>query len=383
MTAATRATYIAFAVNGFSFASWASRIPAVKDRLGLSPRELGLVLIAIAIGSVLALPASGPIVHRFGTRRVVSAMAVIGGCSFVVVALGQLAGVVPLAIGLFVWGLSTAVWDVAMNIQGALVEQHLGRSIMSRFHAGWSIGTVTGALLGTIMVVLGVPVAVHLGVIGVAIVIGMPRAVRAYLPDEPTEDTRATSALRAWKEPRTLLVGLFTLAFAFGEGAANDWIGVAMIDDRGAAHAVGTLALAAFLVAMTTGRWVGPGTLDRYGRVPTLRVLTVVALIGLAIFIFVGSTALAFAGVVLWGLGISLGFPVGMSAGADDPAMAAPRVSVISSIGYCAFLGGPPLIGFIGEQDTVQHALVAVMVTLVVATAVTPAIAPLQAVARR
>jgi predicted MFS family arabinose efflux permease len=383
MTAATRATYIAFAVNGFSFASWASRIPAVKDRLDLSPQELGLVLIAIAIGSVLALPASGPIVHRFGTRRVVAAMGVVGGASLVVVAVGQLAGVLPLVIGLFIWGLSTAVWDVAMNIQGALVEQHLGRSIMSRFHAGWSIGTVAGALLGTLMVALGVPVAIHLGVIGVAVLIGMPRAVRAYLPDEPTEDTRASSALRAWKEPRTLLVGLFTLAFAFGEGAANDWIGVAMIDDRGVDHAVGTLALATFLVAMTTGRWVGPGILDRFGRVPTLRVMTVVALIGLATFIFVDSVPLAFAGVVLWGLGIALGFPVGMSAGADDPAMAAPRVAVISSIGYCAFLGGPPLIGFIGEQDTVLHALIAVMVTLVIATAVTSSIKPLTPGARR
>ena len=136
LQAATRATYTAFAVNGFAFASWASRIPAVKDRLELSPRELGLVLIAIAIGSVIALPSSGPIVHRFGTQRVVAAMAVIGGAGLVLAAVGHLAGVVPLVIGLFVWGLSTAVWDVAMNIQGALVEQHLKRSIMSRFHAG-------------------------------------------------------------------------------------------------------------------------------------------------------------------------------------------------------------------------------------------------------
>ena len=211
----------------------------------------------------------------------------------------------------------------------------------------------------------------------------MSSPIGDYLPDEPTEDTKASSALRAWKEPRTLLVGLFTLAFAFGEGAANDWIGVAMIDDRGTEHAVGTLALATFLVAMTTGRWVGPHILDTYGRVPTLRVMTVIALVGLAIFIFVGSVWLAFIGVLLWGIGISLGFPVGMSAGADDPAMAAPRVSVISSIGYCAFLGGPPLIGFLGEQDTVLHALIAVMVTLVIATAVTSSIRPLVPAASR
>jgi fucose permease len=374
---ATRATYTAFAVNGFAFASWASRIPAVKDRLELSPRELGLVLIAIAVGSVIALPSSGPIVHRFGTRRVVAATAVIGGAGLVLAAVGHLAGVVPLVIGLFVWGLATAVWDVAMNIQGALVEQHLKRSIMSRFHAGWSIGTVAGALLGTVMVAAHVPVAVHLGVVGVAVALFIPRAVRAYLPDEPEEDTRASHALRAWTEPRTLLVGLFVLAFAFAEGAANDWIGVAVIDDLGASHALGTLALAAFLAAMTVSRWVGPAILDRFGRVTALRSMTVIALAGLALFTLTESIPLAFAGVILWGIGIALGFPVGMSAGADDPAKAAPRVSVISSIGYCAFLGGPPLIGFIGEQDTVLHALIAVMIGLALATLIAPAIRPL------
>jgi fucose permease len=379
MNAATRATYIAFAANGFAFANWASRIPAVKERLDLSPRELGLVLIAIAVGSVIALPSSGPIVHRFGTRKVVAANAVIGGAGLIIAAVGHLAGVIPLVIGLFIWGLSTAVWDVAMNIQGALVEQHLKRSIMSRFHAGWSIGTVAGALLGTLMVALDVPVAVHLSVVGVAIAVGMPRAVRAYLPDEGEEGTKATSALRAWKEPRTLLVGLFVLAFAFAEGAANDWIGVAVIDDLDASHAVGTLALATFLASMTASRWVGPGILERFGRVRALRSMTVIALAGLALFVFGGSVPLAFAGVILWGVGIALGFPVGMSAGADDPAMAAPRVSVVSSIGYCAFLGGPPLIGFIGQEDTVLHALIAVMIGLALATLIAGAIRPLPA----
>jgi predicted MFS family arabinose efflux permease len=335
------------------------------------------VLISIAVGSVIALPSSGPIVHRFGTQRVVALMAVLGGAGLVLAAVGHLAGVIPLVIGLFIWGLATAVWDVAMNIQGALVEQHLKRSIMSRFHAGWSIGTVAGALLGTVMVAAGVPVAVHLTVVGVAIAVGIPRAVRAYLPDEQEEDSKASHALRAWKEPRTLLVGLFVLAFAFAEGSANDWIGVAMIDDLGASQAVGTLALATFLAAMTTSRWVGPSILDRFGRVAALRAMTVIALAGLALFTLTDSVPLAFVGAILWGIGIALGFPVGMSAGADDPAQAAPRVSVISSIGYCAFLAGPPLIGFVGEQDTVLHALLAVMIALALATLIAGAIRPL------
>src|SRR5262249_51820922 len=121
----TRATYAAFTLNGFAFASWASRIPAVKAKLGLTPRELGLVLIAIAVGSVLARPTSGPLVAKFGSRRTVATTAVLGGSGLIIVAIGYEIGVAVVVVGLFVMGIATALWDVAMNVQGALVEQHL------------------------------------------------------------------------------------------------------------------------------------------------------------------------------------------------------------------------------------------------------------------
>jgi fucose permease len=377
VSAAVRATYAAFTLNGFAFASWASRIPAVKAKLGLTPRELGLVLLAIAAGSVLALPSSGPVVARFGSRRTVTVMAIVGGAGFLIIAAGYQLGVAVVLVGLFVMGMATGMWDVAMNVQGALVEQRLGRAIMPRFHAGFSIGTVAGALVGAGAVAVGLSVTVHLALVGVAIGVAVPFAVRSFLQDKADREHEVGRAsLAAWREPRTLLVGVFVLAFAFAEGAGNDWIGVAMIDDHHTSAAVGTLALAAFLAAMTAGRWFGPHLLDTYGRVPVIRLLTVVAVAGLVVFIF---TPLPFAGVLLWGVGISLGFPVGMSAGADDPARAAPRVSVVSSIGYCAFLAGPPLIGFLAEHGTVLHALAAVMAMLAVAGLLSGAVRPLRA----
>jgi hypothetical protein len=108
-----------------------------------------------------------------------------------------------------------------------------------------------------------------------------------------------------------------------------------------------------------------------------VRALSVVTIVGLLLFAYGPSTPLAFVGAVLWGEGVSLGFPVGMSAGADDPALSAPRVGVISSIGYCAFLGGPPLIGFLGQRYTVQHALAGVVVLVVVAGALAGVVRPL------
>jgi predicted MFS family arabinose efflux permease len=376
--AATRATYAAFASTGFAFASWASRIPQVKQRLELDPAQLGLLLLALAAGAVIALPLSGAVVGRFGSRRTVAAMAVLTGAGLVIVALGYRIGVAPVVVGLFLFGMATGTWDVAMNIQGAAVERGLGRAIMSRFHAGFSLGTVAGALSASAIVALEIGVTAHLLAVGLVIAIGVPFAVRAFVPDHD-EDERpaARDSLIAWREPRTLLIGVFVLAFAFCEGAGNDWISVATIEGYGADPVVGTLALAAFLTAMTAGRWIGPALLDRYGRVPVIRALIVVALAGVALFAYGPSTPLAFAGVLLWGAGVSLGFPVGMSAGADQPALAAPRVGVISTIGYCAFLGGPPLVGFLAQHSTVLHALGAVIVLLALAGALSGSVRPL------
>jgi predicted MFS family arabinose efflux permease len=387
---ASRATYIAFIGSGFALASWAARIPQVRDGLGLSPSRLGLVLLAIAGGSIVSLVLAGQMVTRFGSRRTVTAMAGLLGVALTGVAIGYRIGVAPVVVALVFFGFANGAWDVAMNVQGTVVERRLGRSIMPRFHAGYSVGTVGGALAGAGIVALHVPVTAHLIVSALLVAAVVILAVRRFAPDDsadavPDEDavqvpaeTGLRRTLAAWSEPRTLLIGVFVLAFAFTEGTGIDWINVAVIDDYGAPATVGTLAFAVFLAAMTTGRWFGPGLLDRYGRVPVVRALAAISLVGLALFVFGPNTPVAFAGALLWGLGASLGFPVGMSAAADDPAKAPARVSVVASIGYCAFLGGPPLIGFLADHLTVVKALIAVAVLLGLAIAAAGAIRPLQ-----
>ncbi|HEU5266307.1 MAG TPA: MFS transporter, partial [Jatrophihabitans sp.] len=378
--AGVRGTYLAFIGSGFAFASWASRIPQVRDQLHLSPARLGLVLLCMAVGSVIALPLAGPVVHRLGSRRTVAAMAILLGVGLATVAVGYLVGLIPLVIGLFLLGFANGAWDVAMNVQGALVERHLGRSIMARFHAGFSVGTVAGALLGALMVAGHVPVTAHLLLVAIAIGFVVCRGTRGFVDDaagiaEHSEVSGRRSAFAAWREPRTLLIGVFVLAFAFAEGAGNDWISIATIDGYHAPATVGTLAFAVFLSAMTLGRWFGPGLLDRYGRVPVIRVLAATGIAGTLLFVFAPATPLAFAGALLWGVGISLGFPVGMSAGADQPQHAAGRVSVIASVGYCAFLAGPPALGFLGDHITVLRALTAVAVLLGIAALITAVVA--------
>ena len=190
---------------------------------------------------------------------------------------------------------------------------------------------------------------------------------------DATADATAPARPRsAWLEPRTLMIGLVVLAAAFTEGTANDWIAVAFVEGHGVPPWAGVLAFAVFLSFMTIGRIVGTSLLDRHGRVPVLRVTFVLAAVGSFMVIF-GNPALAYVGTAIWGVGASLGFPVGISASADEPARAGARMSVVATIGYTAFIAGPPLLGFLGDHFTVLKALLAVTAMVFLAMLVIPA----------
>ena len=352
--------YLVFIGSGLGFASWAARIPQVREQLDLTPAALGLVLLAIAAGSLVALPSAGLIVHGIGAAKTIVVMSLVFAAGIATAGVGVRVGVAPVVIGLVLMGFGNGGWDVAMNVEAAAVEQQLKGSIMSRFHAGFSLGTVTGALLGAAMNALHVSVTLNLVLVALLLAVTMPLSTRGFLPagtevhDEPSESIHP---LTAWIEPRTLLIGLFVLTMAFAEGTATDWIGVATIDGYEATAVVGSLAYGVFVTSMTVGRWYGTQALDRFGRVPVLRASAASALVGLLIVVFGPSLATALVGTVLWGLGTALGFPVGMSAAADQRRHAAGRVSVVATIGYVAFLAGPPLVGLIGNQVGVLRAL--------------------------
>jgi predicted MFS family arabinose efflux permease len=378
---------VAFALNGLAFASWISRTPALRDGLDLSTAGLGLLLLCLSTGAVAALPLSGPVVHRIGPARAVLGGSLTVATGLLATAAGVALDRVPLAAaGLLLYGMGTSTWDVAMNVEGADVERRLGRTLMPRFHASFSLGTVGGAGLGAAAAALSVPVAAQLAATAVLVAATMSVAVRSFLPvHDQAAAGGAARAAQAWREPRTLLIGLLVLAFAFTEGVANDWLAVALVDGYGVADAVGAIGFGVFVSAMTAARMVGGSALQRWGRVPVLRTTAAFALAGLLLVVF-GAAApapvalgLALVGAVLWGAGASLGFPVGMSAAADEPTRAAVRVSVVSSIGYTAFLAGPPLVGFLGQRFGVRLGLLVVLGALLMGLAVSAAARPLPA----
>jgi predicted MFS family arabinose efflux permease len=381
-THARTAVAVAFMVNGLSFASWIARTPAVRDTLGLSPAQLGALLLCVSIGSIAGLPLSGPVVHRLGPGPAVLAGSLANALGLLGLGAGLLIGSVPLVVpGLVLVGLGIGVWDVAMNVEGAAVERRLGRSLMPRLHAGFSLGTVAGAALGAAAAAVGLPLPTQVLVVAVVAPAAMVVATRRFLDerDAPEEhEPRGSGVLTAWREPRTLLVGLMVLGFAFTEGSANDWMAVAMVDGYGTSETIGAIGFGVFVSAMTLARLIGGSALERFGRVATLRGTAVLALAGLLLVLFGGSVPLALAGALLWGMGAALGFPVGMSAAADDPARAAVRVSVVSSIGYTAFLAGPPLIGLLAEHVGILQALLVVVAALTLGLAASRAARPLR-----
>jgi fucose permease len=376
------AVLVAFALNGLIMASWISRVPAARDRLDLASSQVGLVLLAMSGGAVLALPLAGAVIHRIGTARTVQCGAAV--CAAGLVLFGIAPGVPVLALGLLLMGIGSGTWDVSMNVQGADVERGLGRAVMPHFHAAFSVGTVAGALLGAATNALRLGSATHLLPIAVVALLVTLIACRSFLPDVgehadgTAEPAPRRSALAAWREPRTLLVGLLVLTFAFTEGSANDWLALSLVDGYHVSNSRGVLGFAVFVTAMTVGRVLGVRLLDRFGRVIVLRLTAGLAVAGLLLVIVGGSVPVAMAGAVLWGLGASLGFPVGMSAAADDPAHAAARVSVVSAIGYTAFLAGPPLIGFLADHVGVRNSLWVVLAVLAVAVVVASAARPLR-----
>lgn len=430
----------AYAGSGLVFSTWVSRIPAIRDDLGLTPGTVGLILLCMSLGSFTSVAASGLVVLRLGSKLTTRVCTTIQAVGMVIMGLGASVFVNPLVVGagLVVVGLGTASFNTASNIEGAAVERALGRHIMPRLHGSFSIGTVVGAGLGALAASMHLPVAIHVSVMAAIVWTAIWFATRHYQADsrsaqeargqgavhlgeldsvpgtgpiplvrpgttarppakgagppaDPAADAAAALAAEsrrlaqakldgkakiaaAWRDPRTLLIGVLVLGLALAEGAAGDWVALALADGYGSSNATGALGYGIFVSAMTVGRFAGTTVLDRYGRVAALRTSAALAVVGLAVFVFAPNQEIALAALVLWGLGSALGFPVGMSAASDDPDHAAARVSVVSTIGYGAFLGGPPLLGLLAEHIGVLHSLLAVLVMLVVAFMLSPVV---------
>ncbi len=390
------AIFVIFALSGLSVASWVARIPSIRDSLGVDTAQVGGLIFAMSAGAVLGLILSPPLVNRIGARAgiVLTLMVAAGGLALVGIGATVVVSPVLVGVGLAIFGLGNGCVDVIQNVEGAAAERAIGKTLLPLMHAFFSFGTVAGAGLGALASFLDIDVAIHLAVISVLIVVAVLIAIRfvpAGVEKEAAADgansaasaaaaplplgARLRASLAVWKDPRLIAIGVIVLGMAFAEGSSNDWLALAMVDGHGQDNTIGAVVFGVFTVSMTAGRVVGGPLLDRFGRVPVLRVGAALTVLGLLAFIFAPVVWIAVLGAVFWALGCSLGFPVGMSAAADadDPKLSAARVSMVAIIGYAAFLVGPPVLGVLGNAFGILNALLVVLVLVVLAGLASPA----------
>jgi len=362
-----------FLASGLSFTTFASRLVLIRQSLGVTPAGMGVLLLFITLGSITLMPLTGHLIERFGETLLLRVFSVVSWTMLAVAAYFATRGwAVAMAVPLFFQGAAFGAWDVCMNVAGGRVEQGLGRSIMPQFHAGFSLATFAGAGIGWLFSHFGTPLMWHIGTVAIIGAVAVQAFVPWLLPPLVSTgstggvSTSATGDRSAWLEPRTLLIGVVMLSVSLTEGSANDWIGSSIVQSFETPEATGIACLGVFLAAMTTMRILGTRLVDRWGRVATLRACALSAIAGLLCFGLGNHLWLTMLGAAIWGLGAALGFPVGISAASDDPLRAARRTAVVSTIGYVAFLGGPPLIGMIATHIGFRNALMFILIPAVV-----------------
>ncbi|AMD87124.1 hypothetical protein AXF14_05365 [Actinomyces radicidentis] len=476
------AVFAVFLLHGLMQGSWVARLPTVRGDLELTPSRIGLILLIGSCGNLTSMPVAGAVIQRFGTRRslVVAsasyAVLITAGC--VMVAQGSQLGLV---ICLYLAQAASGVWTTTFNAASGRAERAVGRPIISRFHAGWSVGTVLAASVTTALDRAGVGLVAHLATVAALVLVANSVLTAWLLPDvdhaervarleealeqaagegddaaavpadlgAPADDARPLldaaaeaaadvvpedpgtgpsvtpvvppavpgdaaddvadgsptapdgrpagrassapppapsgpapvrlpSAAAAWREPRTILIGLLLLACGLAEGSANDWIALGVTDDFGGGTntALGTTGLTVFVSFMMLTRFLGTGVIARLGRVRTMRTSLVLASVGLTVFGLSPWLPMALVGIAMWAMGTALAFPLGMSAVSDDPVWMTVRVAVVSTIAYGASLAGPPVLGLIAGWIGYRHALLLIVLVLVPTIWIVPVLAP-------
>ena len=343
-----------FFVNGAVLASWVAHIPGVKERHGIGDGSLGFVLLFMALGAVLALPLGGWLVDRFGSRLITSLAALVFCLALPWPLLSR--DVTCLVTALVLLGACNAVLDVSMNAQAVAVELRYQRSIMSSFHALWSLGGVVGAALSGLAMSLDALPARYLVATAIVAAAFVSGTLGWLVPSEPRRD--GVAPIVGPPSRRRLGLGLVAFLGLLAEGAMGDWSAVYLHDALGQSGAAAATGFAAFSLAMAVGRLGGDRLADGLGPRALLRASGAVAAAGLGVALIAGEPRVALAGFAAVGLGIANIIPVTFrSAGRVSDVPAGTALAAVATTGYLGYLAGPPLIGLVAETTSLPLGL--------------------------
>ncbi|WP_240549617.1 MFS transporter [Devosia salina] len=371
-----RLVMLVFFLQPVAFGSWLPRIPEVQSAMGLGPAALALALLGMPVGTLLTLPFAGPLVGRIGARS-----AIITG--FVLYSLAASLPVLApdpilLFVALMLAGSSISFVELGLNVQADLVEKSTGKLIMNTSHGCWSLGIMVGSLVGSGFAAAGIAPAIAVPLLA-AIVLPVALAAGIALPRLHDAAPQGETQRSAWSLPSPALIGvcLFVFGITMTEGAMADWSAIFLRDALSAEGGLVGLGYSVFAFMVAAGRFGGDFLKRRLGSVNTARLCGALAVLGAALLFLAPSVELALIGFGTIGVGVSVGFPLAVTAaaGIGDRAASA-NVAVLSFVALTGFLIGPPLIGFVAEHSDIRLGIACVIPMLVVSLFLTGRLKP-------
>ncbi|WP_297600468.1 MFS transporter [Mycobacterium sp.] len=357
------ATSVIFAAHGAVTGTFAARVPWIADHVGAEVGALGLALLMPGLGSLLAMPLSGRMVHRFNLRSLVRVLILLWPAALILTSLPT--NVPVLCATLIVYGATAGVADVAMNAHAVLIEQRYRRSVMSGFHGWWSVGGLVGSAVAAVAAKAGVDARIHFAITAAGLMLITLVASSWLIPHRPhpTADEPPAFALPS---PQVLAIGLVGLCAVFAEGASLDWSAIYLSDVLHHPAATGAATVSIFSVCMAVARFGGDRVVHRVGPVATVRLSGLCATVGALIVVLAKPAALVIAGFGLLGVGIAVVVPLVFAAAGrigDSPGRS---IAGVAGIAYGSGLIAPGVIGGIAHLSslTVSFVVIVVLVAL-------------------
>lgn len=339
--------------QGLAFSSWASRIPTIKQSLGITEGQLGTLLLLMPIGQLCTMALSGKLVSKFGSKKVLRIVVLI--YPLILCCIGFAQDFYQLATALFFFGVLGNMCNISVNTQGVEVEKIFGKSIMSSFHGAWSIAGFTGALIGLLMMNLNIGTPIHFIIIYCIIIVNWLINSKFLLD---SISVKSTEKKPFFSKPEGVLVQLGIIGFLSmaTEGAMFDWSGVYFQEIVGAPENLVVVGYASFMVMMATGRFIGDYFISKYGKKRIMQISGFFMSSGLLISVFFPQLIVCTLAFMLVGLGVACNVPTVYSVAAKSTKGAAGvALATVSSVSFLGFLMGPPLIGYIAELFDLRY----------------------------
>ena len=360
-------------IQGLVFATWASRIPDIKNLLGMNEAMLGGVLFFIPAGQMTAMALSGWSVSKYGSKRMLLLSATM--YSLILILLGSSTSIFQLSVSLFLFGMSANLFNIAINTQAIGVERLYGRSIMASFHGLWSLAGLTGGLISTLTVALDISTLIHFVLIVIIFFTVLLSLKNSVLPRDEQQSKKGATDKKVfiWPDRYVIMLGFMAFGTMICEGTMFDWSSVYFEQIINPPKNLIRLGYIAAMFGMTGGRFVADSFITRFGVVNILKTCGLTISTGLLISTIFPYLITATIGFLLVGIGVSAIVPITYSmAGKSKTMLPGIALAAVSTVGFLGFLIGPPIIGFIAHALNLRWSLSFIAIFGIFITALAP-----------